>query len=208
MKKCCRCHSEKEESEFPKQKNRKDGLSSYCKQCNKLRVREWENKNYEKSDKRRKLWRKLNSKKVVSDVNEWRKENPEKHKAIAKKYYEKHREEILIKKKIWNEQHPEYLKQWYEKNKIKRIRRPIQYSNTRSALTKRKYEKLHPDRALAHQKVTHLIKSGKILKSSNCILCGKECKTEAHHPDYSKPLDVMWICRKCHIDIHYKKKIA
>ena len=30
-----------------------------------------------------------------------------------------------------------------------------------------------------------------------CSQCGTQ-KTDAHHEDYSKPLDVIWLCRKCH----------
>ena len=31
--------------------------------------------------------------------------------------------------------------------------------------------------------------------------CGN-LRPEAHHPDYSKPLEVMWLCKRCHTDLH------
>lgn len=34
-----------------------------------------------------------------------------------------------------------------------------------------------------------------------CVICGN-AKVEAHHPDYSKPLDVIWLCKKHHGEIH------
>ncbi len=36
---------------------------------------------------------------------------------------------------------------------------------------------------------------GKI-KKKNCIDCGSE-KSQMHHDDYSKPLEVIWLCREC-----------
>lgn len=32
----------------------------------------------------------------------------------------------------------------------------------------------------------------------NCIICGSNKNLVRHHPDYSKPLEVMILCRKCH----------
>lgn len=31
--------------------------------------------------------------------------------------------------------------------------------------------------------------------------CGEE-KAEMHHPDYDKPLEVQWLCRECHLELH------
>lgn len=39
------------------------------------------------------------------------------------------------------------------------------------------------------------------MKKLPCEVCGAE-KVEAHHLDYSKPLDVMWLCRKHHANLH------
>jgi hypothetical protein len=39
------------------------------------------------------------------------------------------------------------------------------------------------------------------LKPQPCMICG--AKSEAHHPDYSRPLDVVWLCRKHHMETHY-----
>lgn len=52
------------------------------------------------------------------------------------------------------------------------------------------------DCVLARKRVASAIRTGK-LKSQNCEICGDK-KTEAHHTDYSKPLSVIWLCRKHH----------
>lgn len=44
------------------------------------------------------------------------------------------------------------------------------------------------------------VSSGKVVKLA-CERCG-DIKTQGHHPDYSKPLKVIWLCRKHHGEIH------
>lgn len=45
----------------------------------------------------------------------------------------------------------------------------------------------------AHNAVARAIKSGN-LQRSPCQMCGTENHVHAHHDDYSKPLEVMWLC--------------
>lgn len=62
----------------------------------------------------------------------------------------------------------------------------------------------HRERAFAQNKITKLIASGKIIRPNICSYdgCDETSKIEAHHPDYSKPLIIMWLCRKCHLKHH------
>lgn len=46
----------------------------------------------------------------------------------------------------------------------------------------------------------HAVKSGKI-KKQPCVICGHKI-SQAHHEDYSKPLNVVWLCRRHHIALH------
>lgn len=39
------------------------------------------------------------------------------------------------------------------------------------------------------------------IKRGPCIFCGTSEKMEAHHEDYSKPLDIVWVCRAHHRDV-------
>lgn len=50
------------------------------------------------------------------------------------------------------------------------------------------------------------LKEGIINKSLKCAECQIEYKTEAHHEDYTKPLDVIWLCHGCHMRRHRKHK--
>src|SRR3974390_1123490 len=41
---------------------------------------------------------------------------------------------------------------------------------------------------------------GKLIKKP-CERCGK-VTSQMHHPDYTKPLEVKWLCRGCHLELH------
>lgn len=43
------------------------------------------------------------------------------------------------------------------------------------------------------------IKRGKVLVMP-CWICNE--KAEAHHEDYTNPKDVIWLCRKHHLELH------
>ena len=55
-------------------------------------------------------------------------------------------------------------------------------------------------RVKAHNAVSRAIKSGNLLKMP-CVRCDNE-KSVAHHEDYDKPLEVMWLCQPCHKQRH------
>lgn len=55
-------------------------------------------------------------------------------------------------------------------------------------------------RSKAHSTVARAIKSGKLHRSP-CERCGDE-KSVAHHEDYDKPLQVVWLCTPCHKQRH------
>ena len=61
----------------------------------------------------------------------------------------------------------------------------------------RKYEKKYPDRSKAKTAINNAIKSGKIEKGI-CAICDSNKYIQGHHDDYSKPMQVDWLCRKCH----------
>lgn len=45
-----------------------------------------------------------------------------------------------------------------------------------------------------------------VLVPKPCEECG-EPDSEMHHPDYSKPLEVVWLCRPCHHALHKAQEV-
>lgn len=72
------------------------------------------------------------------------------------------------------------------------------------ARSRKKYIIANPEKHQAHIILNNAITSGKIARKP-CEKCG-ETKTEGHHEDYSKPLEVIWLCRKCHCHIHKERR--
>lgn len=68
-------------------------------------------------------------------------------------------------------------------------------------ISKRTYEK-HKEKWLARAKVNYALKTGKLTKAERCEVCELKKPLQGHHPDYSKPLEVIWLCSGCHADEH------
>lgn len=64
---------------------------------------------------------------------------------------------------------------------------------------KRAYNDRNPIKRAAHIATGNAIRDGR-LKREPCEACG--ARAEAHHDDYSKPLDVRWLCPTHHAEWH------
>lgn len=53
----------------------------------------------------------------------------------------------------------------------------------------------------ARLKLNMAINKGLIVRPKTCSNCLKRKKIEAHHPNYSLPYAVIWLCRSCHADL-------
>lgn len=77
-------------------------------------------------------------------------------------------------------------------------------SAERAKVAIRLYKEKNPKKILAQRLVKQAIKFGGLIKMP-CEECG-EGKSEAHHCNYNKPLKIMWLCRKHHIQWHKNNK--
>ncbi len=59
-------------------------------------------------------------------------------------------------------------------------------------------------KTIARRAINNLIQSGKLIRPNCCSRCEIACSPHAHHPDYSNPFAIEWVCRKCHDKIHYQ----
>lgn len=66
-----------------------------------------------------------------------------------------------------------------------------------------------PNKAKRHYArvaVRTAVARGKIIKPTSCSSCLSEVPRSrdlhAHHDDYDKPLEIRWLCRRCHGEYH------
>jgi hypothetical protein len=108
MKYCNKCSTEKELTQFHKDKSTKDGLSAGCKLCRRASTSKWQKDNVTHRTKYRKQY-------VVA--------NSDKCKLIDKKYRENHKDILYEKNKIWKSQNEdkvrEYGRNWGKANRAK-----------------------------------------------------------------------------------------
>ena len=65
-----------------------------------------------------------------------------------------------------------------------------------------------PRLGAVYRHVRDAIETGRLVPADCCERCGhdfSEHKRESHHADYSKPLEVEWLCQPCHAHEHRKK---
>ena len=50
--------------------------------------------------------------------------------------------------------------------------------------------------------ISRAVLNGTLTKPKTCPQCGRGGKINAHHDDYNKPLDIIWLCQGCHVRLH------
>jgi len=126
----------------------------------------------------------------------YRKNNPEKQKQKNERQREKRKisgylkkylkENPLIRKKIAER------RKIYVKENLEKIKSQV-----------KRHQAKNRDKYLARQDLRRAVLRGKIIKPSICQNCNIEKdKIEGHHTDYSKRLEVIWLCKECHQNEH------
>jgi hypothetical protein len=128
-------------------------------------------------------------------------------KKTQKEYYEANKESFIERNKRNRDKKPEYYKElnrtcgkaYRLAHREEIIERCRKYNKT--------YKRKHPTDPIqdrARSLVNEAIRHGRLIRQS-CQLCNKP-NAHAHHEDYSKPFEIMWLCRSCHINWHLKSK--
>jgi hypothetical protein len=117
--------------------------------------------------------------------------------ASRDEYGKRNREKINEKNRERHSKNPEKQKEHARKYRESHRIEMVEYT--------RKWRKRNWEKVLAQSKLKDHVDRGNIIRPEKCSLCkSSDYRIEAHHPDYSKPLDVVWVCQKCHASIHQR----
>lgn len=105
-----------------------------------------------------------------------------------------HREREIARSRAWRLANPERasaaIKAWEQAHPEKARERAQRWQNQ------------NPERTrflnAVYKTVKRALKKGLLVRPDTCEVCGGPGPIEAAHSDYSKPLEVRWLCLPCH----------
>jgi hypothetical protein len=136
-----------------------------------------------------------------------------KHAQMADGYLNKCKE--CVKKRVGKHrgENIEYFRKYDKKRYLEQPRRKEQAVKSYNdwvlknpegpTVTAREWRKRNPEKYKAHIIVGNSIRAGSITRHG-CQICGG--KAHAHHEDYSKPLEITWLCPTHHSELHRTKR--
>lgn len=115
---------------------------------------------------------------------QWRMRNPDKAREATRRWRVENRDRCNSNRRKWRLEHKE---------------------NTRAHV--KRFKDKYREKYNAGRKLLRAIVSGKIVKPSCCSQCGNSSRPiHGHHHDYTRPLDVEWLCVDCHIARHAEER--
>ena len=141
------------------------------------------------ADNREKIAKYNRERRVIDPVKRaesqriFRAKHPGRGAEAGRRFRERHPERVTEAKREFRKKHP-----------------------GREAEYERKARKKNPIRFRCGEILHYAVRTGKIVRPDDCSACGSTAFIEGHHEDYSKPLEVEWLCKKCHAIADKKRR--
>lgn len=121
-------------------------------------------------------------------------ETRERYQMARREYYAQNRERIRVR-----------YAAWYAENGRTRSIPMEQREAIRAAI--REWQRKNPEKKAAHKAVALAIKEGRLKNPGRCSECNRDTTyLDAHHDDYSRPLQIRWLCISCHRRLHFSAR--
>lgn len=93
--------------------------------------------------------------------------------------------------------HKNYRDNVEDKKEYEKKRNSTQERKDAAREKQRLHRANNPEKYKARTAVGNALRDKRIFKKP-CEYCGSEERVQGHHKDYSKPLEVTWVCFQCH----------
>lgn len=125
-KRCPKCLIEKAPEAFNADRNKRDGLTSYCRECSRQKCAEWAKANADKKLAGRKADYEANKEAYKRRAREWREANPDRVRELsqrysaenksaireaAARYYQENKEELGARRKRYAVENPDRMRE-------------------------------------------------------------------------------------------------
>jgi len=117
-------------------------------------------------------------------ARKWREDNLERAREVNRQNKRDERE------RKGTDHFRKYDRGWYVKNSEKK-KKDVADSRKRNQ-----------KKVKAQNKLNKAVQYGRVVKPERCEHCNEVKDLDGHHYDYDKPLDVIWLCRSCHMKEH------
>ncbi len=108
------------------------------------------------------------------------------HAAYSSKYNLDHKEELVGIRYAQRQKHKDRIRAYKKSPKGKDAAKRTIAKNANAAKSRAYYKK----------------QKHKLVIPDQCQRCDDRSGIEAHHEDYNKPMDVIYLCKRCHTDEH------
>lgn len=112
MKKCSKCKLEKDETEFNKNKSKKDGLSTECKLCKRQQDAKYREENSKSIQLYLKEYNQINKDVLYEQKKEYRTVNKTAHLKRQNNWYEKNKEDVKERVALYKKEYPEQYRMY------------------------------------------------------------------------------------------------
>jgi hypothetical protein len=135
LKTCTKCGQTKTIEQFHRDRGKRDGRATQCKQCASayhreyrkanqerlsLQQRAWREANPERNKAMQRAWREANRERKAANTRKWSQENPDKVRNASRKWAAANPERTLARAYKWREEnkarHSENIRRWREEN--------------------------------------------------------------------------------------------
>jgi len=120
-------------------------------------------------------------------------------KECTKNDSNKHREDNIEKIRAYDRNRPNHIER-IKQNKERLENDPIAKQTNNKRI--KEWGKQNRNKRNANQKLARAVLRGIVIRKYSCEKCESDLIVEAHHEDYNKPLEVIWLCSKCHHKRH------